>query len=47
MTGKNTGLADLVQAGGDSDSAEEIAPGVYQSSGISNAYLLTTPEGKA
>lgn len=38
-------LGRLVTAGAGATAAEEIADGIYLSPGISNAYLVTTPDG--
>jgi hypothetical protein len=43
----HTGLrvAELVKSGEGQTAAIERAPGVYESRGVGNSYLLTTPEG--
>ena len=38
-------VADMVKSGEGQQSAIERAPGVYESRGIGNSYLVTTPEG--
>jgi alkyl sulfatase BDS1-like metallo-beta-lactamase superfamily hydrolase len=38
-------VAELIQSGHGQEQAIERAPGVYESRGIGNSYLLTTPEG--
>lgn len=41
----NLRVAALVQSGNDQDVAIERAPGVWESRGVGNSYLLTTPDG--
>jgi alkyl sulfatase BDS1-like metallo-beta-lactamase superfamily hydrolase len=38
-------VAELIQSGHDLHEAIERAPGIYESRGIGNSYLITTPEG--
>jgi len=38
-------VADLVKSGEGQDAVIERAPGVFESRGIGNSYLLTTPDG--
>ena len=38
-------VADMVKSGQGQGSAIERAPGVYESRGVGNSYLLTTPQG--
>src|SRR5258706_16391899 len=38
-------VAELIQSGRGQEQAIERAPGVYESRGIGNSYLLTTSEG--
>ena len=42
---KGLRVADLVQSGKGQTAAIERAPGVYESRGVGNSYLLTTPAG--
>jgi alkyl sulfatase BDS1-like metallo-beta-lactamase superfamily hydrolase len=42
---KGLKVAEMVQSGDGQESAIERAPGVYESRGIGNSYLLTTSEG--
>src|SRR5262245_55179754 len=42
---KSLRVAELVQSGRDQHSAIERAPGVYESRGVGNSYLLTTLDG--
>jgi alkyl sulfatase BDS1-like metallo-beta-lactamase superfamily hydrolase len=42
---KGLRVADLVQSGEGQIAAIERAPGVYESRGVGNSYLLTTPAG--
>ena len=37
-------VAEMIQSGDGQTQAIERAPGVYESRGIGNSYLLTTPE---
>ena len=38
-------VAEMIQSGEGQNSAIERAPGVYESRGIGNSYLVTTPDG--
>ncbi len=38
-------VADMIQSGDEQNCAIERAPGVYESRGIGNSYLVTTPDG--
>lgn len=42
---KGLKVADMIQSGEGQDHAIERAPGVYESRGIGNSYLVTTSEG--
>jgi alkyl sulfatase BDS1-like metallo-beta-lactamase superfamily hydrolase len=42
---KGLRVAEMVQSGAGQAAAIERAPGVYESRGIGNSYLITTPEG--
>jgi alkyl sulfatase BDS1-like metallo-beta-lactamase superfamily hydrolase len=45
LSHKGLRVAELVKSGAGQDVAIERAPGVYESRGIGNSYLLTTPAG--
>jgi alkyl sulfatase BDS1-like metallo-beta-lactamase superfamily hydrolase len=45
LSHKGLRVAEMVQSGVGQDAAIERAPGIYESRGIGNSYLLTTPEG--
>jgi glyoxylase-like metal-dependent hydrolase (beta-lactamase superfamily II) len=45
ISDKGLRVADMVKSGAGQDAAIERAPGVYESRGVGNSYLLTTPEG--
>ena len=45
LSPKGLRVADLVKSGAGQGAAIERAPGVYESRGIGNSYLLTTPAG--
>jgi alkyl sulfatase BDS1-like metallo-beta-lactamase superfamily hydrolase len=45
LSHKGLKVAELVKSGEDQDAATQCAPGVYESRGVGNSYLLTTPEG--
>jgi alkyl sulfatase BDS1-like metallo-beta-lactamase superfamily hydrolase len=45
VTHKGLRVAELVKSGEGQDAVIERAPGVYESRGIGNSYLLTTPDG--
>src|SRR5579871_4524981 len=42
---KGLRVAEMIQSGRGQEKAIERAPGVYESRGIGNSYLLTTPAG--
>ena len=45
LSPKGLRVAELVKSGEGQAAAIERAPGVYESRGVGNSYLLTTPEG--
>jgi alkyl sulfatase BDS1-like metallo-beta-lactamase superfamily hydrolase len=45
LSSKGLRVAELVKSGEGQAAAIERAPGVYESRGIGNSYLLTTPDG--
>ncbi|HEX7853750.1 MAG TPA: alkyl sulfatase dimerization domain-containing protein [Sphingobium sp.] len=42
---KGLTVAGMIQSGEGQDKAIERAPGIYESRGVGNSYLVTTPEG--
>src|SRR5690349_15949242 len=44
-THKGLRVAELVKSGEGQDAAIERAPGIYESRGVGNSYLLTTSDG--
>ena len=45
LSDKGLRVAELVKSGAGQVAPIERAPGVYESRGVGNSYLLTTPEG--
>ena len=45
LSDKGLRAAEFVKSGGSQQQAIERAPGVWESRGIGNSYLVTTPEG--
>ena len=45
LSHKGLRVAELVKSGEGQDSVVERAPGIYESRGVGNSYLLTTPAG--
>src|SRR5262249_52903349 len=45
ITHKGLRAAEMVQSGQGQEAAIQRAPGVWESRGIGNSYLVTTPEG--
>src|ERR1700712_741160 len=45
LSHKGLRVAELVKSGEGQDAVIERAPGIYESRGVGNSYLLTTPAG--